>query len=195
MREIIGMELHGKHNKWIETSLPLTDYELLDVIECLGVKPGEPFKSEICSYNEQFVCLSGAMRPNLSLVELNVLARKLAELSEYEACVFAGLVAMEMEKRKGPCELSTLINYAYSTDCCEVVAGVKNGEQLGRFYFENDFFSELANLPDNVASLLSFETIGKKTRLKEGGVFTRGSYVVQTRALKEAYEKLDLTVQ
>ena len=44
MREIIGMELHGKHNKWIETSLPLTDYELLDVIECLGVKPGEPFK-------------------------------------------------------------------------------------------------------------------------------------------------------
>ena len=111
---------------------------------------------------------------------------------------FAGLLKMEVEKRDGDILVPKLIDLAYSTDCCHVVAEVLNDSQLGRFYADNGFIPLTENVPDSVYELLDFEALGRKARNEEGGVFvdrdTYGcsGYVTRHTDLVEAYKDMDL---
>ena len=120
---------------------------------------------------------------------MNLLARKLAELSPYQEVAFEGLVRMDLNKGMAELPLCRLIDLANSADCCHVVQAVRNDEQLGRFYVDNDFPVIPPNLPEEVYPLLDYGAIGRKARMEESGVFTSGGYVVQHSDLDVSYSR------
>lgn len=196
MHEALEIELCGKSGRWAEASFPLTDYELLDLLDRLGMQPEERVKRwEVCCYDDRFVCLSLLDLSDISLLELNALTRKLEAMDEYETSLFAGMVAMEAEKQGDSHSLSTLINFAYNTDCCELLVGIMDDTQIGALYLENGSYPELTELPDSVVSLLDLGAIGRKTRIEQGGVFTEKGYVVQTKELKEVSKEIDISLK
>ena len=60
----------------------------------------------------------------------------------------------------GELTLQRLLDLAYSVDGCHVVPEVRDDAALGRFYVENDFLSELEQVPDSVLELLDYAKIG-----------------------------------
>ena len=141
--------------------------------------------SDYCGRNY----LAGHLPEDMELAELNLLARKLAELSPHQEISFEGLVRMDLDKGVAELPLSRLIDLANSADCCHVVPAARNDEQLGRFYVDNDFPVIPPNLPEEVYPLLDYGAIGRKARMEESGVFTSGGYVVQHSDLDVSYSR------
>ena len=164
--------------------LPATPYEMLDALERAGCRSSEEAYYQVEEYLD-FEYLESVISPDCSLNHLNALAEKLSELNDRQNITFEGLLRMEQEKNEGQISIHTLLQLAHNADCCHVVGEARNDSQLGRFYAENDFFEELADLPDKVFELLDFERIGREQRQAEGGVFTRGGYVVQNTELEQ----------
>lgn len=164
--------------------LPATPYEMLDVLERAGCRSSEEAYYQVEEYLD-FEYLESVISPDCSLNHLNALAEKLSELNDRQNITFEGLLRMEQEKNEGQISIHTLLQLAHNADCCHVVGEARNDSQLGRFYAENDFLEELADLPDKVFELLDFERIGREQRQAEGGVFTRGGYVVQNTELEQ----------
>lgn len=125
------------------------------------------------------------------LYQLNALATVLGQMNVRERTAFEGLFNMEVAKKYGPISVATMIDLAYSTDCCHVVNATTD-EQLGRFYAENDFIPALEKVPDSIFECLDFEMLGRKARFEKGGVFASGGYVTQHTELKQVYGTLDL---
>ena len=133
--------------------------------------------------------LAGHLPEEMELAEWNLLARKLADLSPHQEIAFEGLVRMDLDKGVAELPLSRFIDLANSADCCHVAPAVRNDEQLGHFYVDNDFPVIPPNLPEEVYPLLDYEAIGRKARMEEGGVFTSGGYVVQHSDLDVSYSR------
>ena len=164
--------------------LPATPYEMLDALERAGCRSSEEAYYQVEEYLD-FEYLESVISPDCSLNHLNALAEKLSELNDRQSITFEGLLRMEQEKKEGQIPIYTLIQLAHNADCCHVLGEALNDSQLGRFYAENDFLEELSDLPENVFDLLDFERIGREERQAEGGVFTRGGYVVQNTELEQ----------
>lgn len=164
--------------------LPATPYEMLDALERAGCRSSEEVYYQVEEYLD-FEYLESVISPDCSLNHLNALAEKLSELNDRQSITFEGLLRMEQEKNEGQISIHTLLQLAHNADCCHVVGEARNDSQLGRFYAENDFLEELSDLPDKVFDLLDFERIGREERQAEGGVFTRGGYVVQNTELEQ----------
>lgn len=161
-----------------------------DTLETLLCEMGTDFPlyveaSDYCGRNY----LAGHLPEDMELSELNLLARKLAEFSPHQEIAFEGLVRMDLDKGIVELPLCRLIDLASSADCCHVVQAVRNDEQLGRFYVDNDFPVIPPNLPEEVYPLLDYGAIGRKARMEESGVFTPGGYVVQHSDLDVSYSR------
>jgi len=193
LRRIFNAELTGRG--WTcELELPATDYEILDSLEVIRLKPEEQPKWEICEYYD-FEFLAPFLDEDVSFYELNTLCRKLAELDDLQSTAFEGLLQIEINKREGAIGADKLIALASSVDLCHVVGEARNDSQLGRFYAENGFFPELEKVSDEVFELLDFELLGRKARLGEKGVFTRSGYVVSHSGIMDSVDILPLTPQ
>ena len=164
--------------------LPATPYEMQDALERVGCHSTKDVYFQVEEYLD-FEYLESVLSPDCSLNHLNALAEKLSGLDDRQSIAFEGLLRMEQEKKEGQIPIHTLIQLAHNADCCHVLGEARNDSQLGRFYAENDFLEELADLPDKVFELLDFERIGREQRQAEGGVFTRGGYVVQNTELEQ----------
>lgn len=171
-------------DRYAVLSLPATPYEMQDALERVGCRSSEEAYYQVEEYLD-FEYLESVISPDCSLNHLNALAEKLSELNNRQSITFEGLLRMEQEKKEGQIPIHTLIQLAHNADCCHVVGEARNDSQLGRFYAENDFFEELADLPDKVFDLLDFDRIGREQRQAEGGVFTQGGYVVQNTELEQ----------
>ena len=161
-----------------------------DTLETLLCEMGTDFPlyveaSDYCGRNY----LAGQLPEAMELSELNQLARKLAEFSPYQEIAFEGLVRMDLHKGIVELPLCWLIDLANSADCCHVAPAVRNDEQLGHFYVDNDFPVIPSDLPEEVYQLLDYGAIGRKARMEEGGVFTSGGYVVQHSDLDVSYSR------
>lgn len=181
-------------------NLPAAPYEILDAMDKLRLDYGESVRFGIEEYY-RFGSLVPYLSEKYDLCELNALAQKLSELDDRQETAFEGLLQMAIHKKEEPIDLPSLINMAYSTDCCHVVGEVLNDSQLGRFCAENDFVPGTEKMPDSLFDLLDFERIGREHRQREGGILVErspdhpGGYVEQSDALVEAYKALDLSVK
>lgn len=171
-------------DRYAALSLPATPYEMQDALERVGCHSTKDVYFQVEEYLD-FEYLESVLSPDCSLNHLNALAEKLSGLDDRQSIAFEGLLRMEQEKKEGQIPIHTLIQLAHNADCCHVLGEARNDSQLGRFYAENDFLEELADLPDKVFELLDFERIGREQRQAEGGVFTRGGYVVQNTELEQ----------
>ena len=182
--ELYLANAQGDEDRYAALSLPATPYEMQDALERVGCHSTKDVYFQVEEYLD-FEYLESVLSPDCSLNHLNALAEKLSGLDDRQSIAFEGLLRMEQEKKEGQIPIHTLIQLAHNADYCHVLGEARNDSQLGRFYAENDFLEELADLPDKVFELLDFERIGREQRQAEGGVFTRGGYVVQNTELEQ----------
>ena len=191
MNEVFRVELFGeKTDRWCELELPATYYGLQDALDKLQMTLGDKPRWEFLEhYGFQFLHVH--LTHECDLYQLNALATCLGQMNGRERTAFEGLFNMEVAKKYGPISIATMIDLAYSTDCCHVINATSD-EQLGRFYAENDFIPALEKVPDSIFEYLDFEMLGRKARFEEGGVFASGGYVTQHTELKQVYDSLAL---
>lgn len=175
----------------VELDLPATDYELLDAMEQLRLEDGKHPYLEFHAV-EEYDYLNKRI-PETDIFPLNALAKRLAELDTRGMAVFEGLVCTDIQKGGETIPIGSLIDYAYSEDCCHVVEDIVTDEELGMFLVENGFIPEAENLSDKALKLLDYAQIGKNHREAEGSTFTGFGYVEQHDPPAEVYKTLDLT--
>ncbi len=177
-----------------ELELPTKDYELLDMAERLRLEPGQKAELEVLSYPDSFSYLEKCIAELPDLYQLNALARRLDEVNETDTramAVFEGLVGMNMQKGELPIPLLSLIDFAYSADCCYVEEDADTDYKLGRFLAENEFLPEAQELSDEAIELLDFAQIGKTHRELEGSVLTSFGYVEQHSEVHPVSKTMD----
>ena len=191
MNEVFRVELFGgKTDRWCDLELPATYYGLSDALDKLQMTLGDKPRWEFLEHHG-FQFLHVHLNHECDLYQLNALATCLGQMNGRERTAFEGLFNMEVAQKYGPISVATMIDLAYSADCCHVVNATTD-EQLGRFYAENDFIPALEKVPDSIFEYLDFEMLGRKARFEEGGVFASGGYVTQHTELKQVYDSLAL---
>ncbi len=154
--------------------LPANPGEILDALERARINNEHPDYT-LVKYDCKHEYLNDMLSEKASLYELDYLAKRLEGMSEIEKAAFEGVIKME----EAP-DLVKLINLTYNLSECQVLYKVHNDEQLGKFYVENEFVTELENAPEIVLKYLDYEKVGRTYREAERGVFTGNGYVVQT---------------
>ena len=146
----------------VELDLPATDYELLDAMEQLRLEDGKHPYLEFHAV-EEYDYLNERIQET-DIFPLNALAKRLAELDTRGMAVFEGLVCMDIQKGVETIPIGSLIDYAYSGECCHVLEDAVTDEELGRFLVENGFIPETDAIPDATLELLDYAQIGKNHR-------------------------------
>lgn len=170
----------GPREAYATLDLPATPYEIEDALEKVRLQPDEKLFLDIEEFYD-FRFLAPYLEDVNDLYGLNALAEKLARLVDYESAVFAGQLKMDLDVRISDITLPRLLSLADNTPYCDVIDVALNDSQLGKFYAENGFVTELEQLPDEafkiIEDMLDYEQIGRKIRQAEGGVFVdRSTY-------------------
>ena len=194
-KQIFGVYLakEGVPNNeaYAKLDLPASPWALWDAMDKVRLQDGETLYLEIDDYYAFEQLMPHLAGSDISLNELNDLAERLAKLDEVQGIAYRGLLEMAVQEKVqsngGIITMQELRNLAVSAgaDCCHVVDAADDA-QLGRFYAENDFVSELEGVPDTAFELLDFGKIGKAFRTGEGGVYVGGGYVVRDGELLTA---------
>ena len=182
MGKIFHVELSGAPGRYCEVELPASDYELLDALDLLGLKPEEQPRWEVLE-NHGFEYLQPYLYNPCTLYEANALARELTDMTSDRQTAFEGLFRMALAEKSGPYSMEDLLRYAKSVESCQVVNKVWTDKELGKFYVDNGFVPETENLPEILFEILDYDFIGRKRRMEENGVFTKYGYVVRTDPL------------
>ena len=168
----------------VRLKLPASPWELHDAMDKVQLQENEELYLDVDDYYGFEYLAPHLDGSDISLNELNELARQLAALDEVQGIAFEGLLSMEVQKKMstngGIITLQDLRNLAASakTDCYHI-ADAADDAALGRFYAENDFIPELDGVSDSVFKMLDFAGIGRMMRQGENGVFVGGCYVVR----------------
>ena len=181
MNKVFGVELSNSKGRYCELDLPATDYELLDALERLQMKPGEKPHWEIMEHT-YFQYLQVYLDGECDLYQLNELSCRLEKMNIEEQGCFEGLFHIALHERSGPMSVKDLFTYTENTDKCLII-DARNDEELGRFYVENGFLPELEQIPEPllepVLPRLDYAGIGKQFRCSEHGIYARGCYILQ----------------
>lgn len=171
--------------------LPATPYELADAMEKARITDGNViYTSEVCGCSLEY--LPKYISPSVNIYELNYLAQRLKMLQQWELDCFEGMVRMDAAQiGKKPIAVERLINMTYSMLDCRIIYDIYDDLSLGQFYIDNDFISELTDLPEKIFSWLDNEKIGKEMHEDERGVFTSSGYVVQDAEIVQVYKSGD----
>lgn len=100
MNKVFEIEICNKDQE-IEFQLPATDYQLLDVIEKLGIIEEVKPSVSIFQYGEGFENLADVLNHDaFDLFELNALAKRLSQLELEDMMAFHSLVSTRLEYRE-----------------------------------------------------------------------------------------------
>ena len=159
---------------YVTLDVPAEPWAVLDAWEQLRPAPDTRVEWEIEDCGE-FPFLFPTLQSGEDFPTLNVLAERLAGLSEQQRTAFEGLVRLQDGR---PMEPDALITLSEQARHCHVVPESADDASLGRFCAANGFIPEVADVPDKVFELLDFQLLGHRIRQAEGGVFTSRGYVV-----------------
>ena len=195
--EIMEVELYCKSTGDVSTNLklPATPFALADALEKLRITDGDtPYQSGILWCDPEY--LYEAVDETANVHELNHLALQISGMSQWELDCFDGLVMMEQEKNgHASIPAERLINLAYSLENCQIAYEAHNDKQLGKFYVDNGMSDIPDNLPEILYEMLDYESIGRKARVSESGVFTDKGYVVCSGGIAQVYQSGSAIVQ
>lgn len=169
----------GKYNEgeltgeWVK--FPTTPEKLQEVFERIGIGSQDEFGSV---YEEWFIsdydCYVDGLYDKLgeyeSLDELNYLASKLEELGDAEYEHFQA--AMQISDYTG--SIKDLINLTDNLDKYDVLSGVEDYSDLGRYYIEELGAMEV---PEHLQNYIDYEAYGRDIALDEVSDFTDYGYV------------------
>lgn len=169
MDKVFELYVEGKDQpvRSATLTLPASIYEMVDTVERVGLEKVEEMYFEV-EKSHRGECLADALEKDITLLELNILAWKVAEMDEEQEAILEGLIKMEQRKQGDPClPYPKLLRLAENTACCHWVPQALNDNQLGRFYAENGFVEGMDDLPDKLFRLLDVGKIGREARLAE----------------------------
>lgn len=166
--------------------LPATPWELCDALDMARITDKRDIYT-VEMLNCELPYLQNYIHESANLYELNRLAQRLSELDDWQLHCFEGMVKMDAEKGATAIPVERLINFTHSMTDCQIAYEAHDDASLGRFYVENGFPVIPENLPEILYDILDYESIGRKARMNEGGVFTSKGYVVQNGEIAQTY--------
>ena len=187
----LAKEGNPNSDAYAKLDLPASPWELWDALDKVRLQKEDILYMEIEDYFAFAYLAPHLDGLDISLNELNDLAALLSTLDEVQEVAFEGLFSMEVQKKVntngGIITMQDMRDLAVSakTDCYHVVEAADDA-QLGRFYAENGFISELDGISDGVFEMLDFAGIGRMMRHSENGVFVNSLYVLQDGELTTA---------
>ena len=197
-KKIFEVEISNRTPKGYETAtvleMPATWAEFHDALEKARIKDAR----DCCNGLTRiwYAGITGDMiGEDVDLYELNLLAQRLATLSEDDRMGLNGLLQIEAAQRDGPIPLPRLINLTFNADICLLAPQVSNYRELGALLYESEM------LPQEAMTLLDtteeggayrkdlLEVFGKQYQEAHGGIFTRRGYVEPSGDFKEVYRR------
>ena len=153
--------------QWVQ--LPIPEDKLNEVLERIGINE---------EYEEYFITDSEAEIPNLeinqyaSLGELNQLAAKLDELTEYDSKKLSAILEWEAQT-----SVSGIIEIIENIDSYDLLTDIDSDEALGE-YFAIDcqmFFA----VPENLRYYIDYEKYGRDLRLSMDCCYTSFGTIIR----------------
>lgn len=195
---IFEVEISNKTSKGYETAtaleMPATWAEFHDALEKARIKDARDCHNELTKIEYPGI-QRGMIGDNVNLYELNLLAQRLAMLSEDDRMGLDGLLQIEGGRHIGPIPLPRLINLTYNADICLLAPHVFNNQQLGALLYESGMLTQEAmTLLDTTEEGGAYrkdllEVFGKQYQEAHGGIFTRRGYVEPSGDFKEVYRR------
>ena len=198
---IFEVEISNKTPKGYETAtvleMPATWAEFHDALEKARIKDVRDCHNELTRIEYPGI-QRGMIGDNVNLYELNLLAQRLAMLSEDDRMGLDGLLQIEGRQHIGPIPLPRLINLTYNADICLLAPQVSNNQELGTLLYETGMLpQEAMTLLDTTEEGSAYrkdllEVFGKQYQEDHGGVFTRRGYVEQGNDFREVYNRKEI---
>ena len=171
-------------------SLPAHQEAVRDAFQRARLKEGEPYLLERGGDWSGFIG-SALDRYHHTLEELNLLAYKLAHMTERQSEVYEGVLKALPERN-----MKQVINGLYNLERFEFLPGIRCDNDIGEMTIDNDLDPILKDLPGDIYPLLDTEKVGAYIREKENGVFTSRGYCYRvTDQWQEVYDGKQLPEQ
>lgn len=178
----------GKYNEgelvgeWVK--FPISKEEMSAVLDRIGIG-AEYEEIFITDYDTSLYSVSSQLGEYENLDKLNYLAGVIAELDandreKYEAVLESGLSL-------GQNGIDGLINLAYNLDNYDMLPGVEDEDDLGRYYAEIMYGENLDEKMGELAHYIDFERYGSDCQINDGGMFTDKGYMRETGATWDRY--------
>lgn len=178
----------GKYNEgelvgeWVK--FPISKEEMSAVLDRIGIG-AEYEEIFITDYDTSLYSVSSQLGEYENLDKLNYLAGVIAELDasdreKYEAVLESGLSL-------GQNGIDGLINLAYNLDNYDMLPGVEDEDDLGRYYAELMYGENLDEKMGELAHYIDFERYGSDCQINDGGMFTDKGYMRETGATWDRY--------
>ena len=175
----------GKYNEgklvgeWVK--FPTTEEEMQKVFERIGIGSADEFGHV---YEEWFItdyeCPIYGVQELLgeyeSLDKLNYFASLLDEMSAYDQEKFVAIMESGCDEVS---DIDDLINLTYNLDRYDFFPGIKDHDDLGRFYFEEGGYNE-DNRFGSFVDYIDFERFGEDCAINENGKMTDAGYIRET---------------
>ena len=198
---IFEVEISNKTSKGYETAtaleMPATWAEFHDALEKARIKDARDCHNELTKIEYPGI-QRGMIGDNVNLYELNLLAQRLAMLSEDDRMGLDGLLQIEGGRHIGPIPLPRLINLTDNAEICRLAPHVFNNQQLGALLYESGMLTQEAmTLLDTTEDGSAYrkdllEVFGKQYQEDHGGVYTRRGYVEPGGDFKEVYNRKEI---
>ncbi len=178
----------GKYNEgelvgeWVK--FPISKEEMSAVLDRIGIG-AEYEEIFITDYDTSLYSVSSQLGEYENLDKLNYLAGVIAELDasdreKYEAVLESGLSL-------GQNGIDGLINLAYNLDNYDMLPGIEDEDDLGRYYAEIMYGENLDEKMGELAHYIDFERYGSDCQINDGGMFTDKGYMRETGASWDRY--------
>lgn len=178
----------GKYNEgelvgeWVK--FPVSKEEMNDVLDRIGIG-AEYEEIFITDYDTSLYGVSSQLGEYENLDKLNYLAGVIAELDasdreKYEAVLESGLSL-------GQDGIDGLINLAYNLDNYDMLPGIEDEDDLGRYYAELMYGENLDEKMGELAHYIDFERYGSDCQINDGGMFTDKGYMRDTGVTWDRY--------
>ena len=175
----------GKYNEgeligeWVK--FPTTEEEMQKVFEQIGIGSKDEFGHV---YEEWFItdyeCPIYGVQKLLgeyeSLDKLNYLASLLDEMPKHDLETFVAIMESGCDEVS---DIDDLINLTYNLDRYDFFPGIKDYDDLGRFYFEEGGYNE-DNRFGSFVDYIDFEQYGEDCAVNENGTMTDAGYIRET---------------
>ena len=147
VKKVFEVEISNGSPKGYETAttleMPATWAEFHDALEKARIKDARDCCNELTRI--WYAGITGDMiGEDVNLYELNLLAQRLAALSEDDWMGLNGLLQIEAAQRDGPIPLPRLINLTFNADICLLAPRVSNYRELGALLYESEMLPQEA---------------------------------------------------
>ena len=189
--ELTAEKENGNGYFYASLNLPATKMQIENAKQQARYTDSDTLYRDISVYESIDLFPNNVRLDTTSIEELNFLAKRLDSMSLQEQIVYDALTEKYFSEKVSEDLVSVkdLINLTYGLDMIPIVQDINDLEELGRFAVENDFITDLEEVPDSVMKYLDYVVIGQEQRDKDDGYLVRDCYVaLGNYGLPEPYD-------